>query len=270
MTTQRWDPRQYAQHAGFVPELGRPLLELLLPQPGEQILDVGCGDGRLSQEIAASGCQVWGLDASPEQVAAAQEKGIPACALDAAELDNEAFELPAPWGPAGGRRVVDLYGAFDAVFSNAALHWVRRPQAALSGIGKVLKPTGRFVGELGGQGNVASIELAMDEVLGKRGIDARSLNPWWFPSEEEFRDLLTASGFEVQRLELFARPTPIPGDVIDWLETFSKVFLNSVPEGERKDVLNEARDLLAPQLRDDAGHWTVDYVRLRFAARKRA
>ena len=134
---QTWNPDQYARNAGFVPALGLPVVELLDPQPGERILDLGCGDGVLTEKLASLGCQVVGVDSSAAQVAAAQARGLDARVVDAHELPFEA--------------------EFDAVFSNAALHWMRQPEAVIAGVWRALEPGGRFVGELGGAGNIAPV-----------------------------------------------------------------------------------------------------------------
>lgn len=245
---QRWDPERYARDAGFVSELGRPVVALLDPRPGERVLDLGCGDGRLSEEIAALGASVVGVDSSPEQVAAARARGVDAHVADAEGL---AFEPE-----------------FDAVFSNAALHWMRRPDAVISGVWRALRPGGRFVGELGGEGCVARIRKALLDALARRGIDGRAADPWYFPSAAEYAGRLARSGFEVASIALFPRPTPLPGDVTTWIETFAQSFLSAVEGPEVAVLLAEVREALRPELCDAEGRWTADYVRLRFDARK--
>ena len=225
-----------------------PVVALLDPRPGERILDLGCGDGVLTEKLAALGCAVVGADASPEQVEAARARG-----LDARVLDGEALPFEAE---------------FDAVFSNAALHWMKRPGAVVEGVRRALRAGGRFVAECGGRGNVSRIEAAIAEALRRRGRDAQAVNPWYFPSSEEYRRLLEAHGFEVKEMTLFPRPTPLPGDILEWLDTFAGSFLSAVPGTERPGLLREVRDALRPALCDAQGLWTVDYVRLRFAATK--
>jgi trans-aconitate methyltransferase len=246
--TQSWDPARYARTARFVSDLGEPLLELLAPRAGEAILDLGCGDGALTEKLVNASCRVVGLDASPEQVAAARERG-----LDARVADGQHLAFDAE---------------FDAVFSNAALHWMLDPDAAVDGVWRALKPGGRFVGEMGGAGNVARITAALVAALDRRGLDGRAAVPWYFPTPEAYRGKLEARGFEVLRIELIPRPTPLPGEMADWLETFAENFLNQVPAGERPGFLAEVSDALRPELRDADGNWHADYIRLRFAARK--
>ncbi len=246
---QVWEPDRYAAHARFVSDLGAPVVELLAPRPGERVLDVGCGDGALTEKLVEAGCRVVAIDASPGQVQAARERGLDARVADITALDFDA--------------------EFDAVFSNAVLHWIRNPDAALAAIRRALAPGGRLVAELGGHGCVASIRAAFAEVLAARGIDAQRLNPWYFPTAEEYRERLDANGFDVDSIRLFPRPTPLPSDVTDWLETFAQPFLAGVPDGDRPALLREMRARLEPVLRTPGGGWMADYVRLRFAATRR-
>ena len=239
--SHRWDPASYERHARFVSELGVPVVDLLDPQPGERLLDLGCGDGALTQELVARGCRVLGVDSSAEQVAAARARGLDAHVADAAEL---AFDRE-----------------FDGVFSNAALHWVRRAEDAIAGVYAALVPGGRFVGEFGGAGNVAAIREALRVGLAERGIDAAAHDPWFFPSADEYRAQLEAGGFQV-------RPAPLPGDIAPWLEIFAQPSLAAVAEAERGALTARVGALLRPRLCDTAGRWVVDYVRLRFAAHK--
>lgn len=247
---QNWDPSAYARNGRFVSELGAPVLDWLAPQAGERVLDLGCGDGVLTEKLVEAGCTVVGADASEEFVAAARQRG-----LDARMLDGH--ELP-------------FHEEFDAVFSNAALHWMKRdPDAVLAGVERALKPGGRFVAEMGGAGNVATIRAAVYDALTRRGVDAVGADPWYFPTADEYRARLEAAGFTVQRIEKFPRPTPLPGDVAGWLRTFAQAFLEAVPEGERAAVLAEIQETLRPRL-GAGGVWTADYVRLRFIANKKA
>jgi SAM-dependent methyltransferase len=246
---QTWDPDRYARNARFVADLGLPVLELLAAQPGERILDLGCGDGVLTEKLAALGCQVVGVDSSPEQVAAAQARGLDARVIDAQRLPFEA--------------------EFDAVFSNAALHWMRPPEAVIAGVWRALEPGGRFVGELGGAGNIARCwRRCRQPCWPDRGVPMQQASPWYFPDEAEYRSRLEQAGFVVTSIERFPRPTPLPGDVGDWLETFAGSFLGVFPDDERTEVIAELRELLWPRLLNGDGVWVLDYVRLRFAAVK--
>lgn len=250
--TQTWDPQAYAQNAAFVPGLAGEVLDWLAAQPGEHVLDLGCGDGQLTRRIAATGASVVGIDASPEMVAAAQAGGI------VAELgDAEAL----PFAP----------GSFDAVFSNAALHWVRDQDAMLTEVHRVLKRGGRFVAEMGGHGNVAAIRIAFQAVLARHGHADRQGDENYYPTAEAYSRRLERHGFRVDRMTLFPRPTPLPsqGDepgMSVWLRTFRRGVLQGLPEALRATVVEETVAFLAPVLCDQAGHWTADYVRLRFIA----
>lgn len=243
---QHWDPKRYNENAGFVAELGAPLLDLLHPHAGERVLDLGCGEGALTAKVAASGVEVVGVDASPEQVAAASARG-----LDARVMNGEALTFQRE---------------FDAVLSNAALHWMLGPDAVLQGVARALKPGGRFVGEMGGAGNVSIITAALFAVLEARGLDPLKAYPWYFPTPEAYQAKLEAAGFVIDEIALIPRPTPLPGEIDGWLETFAESFLKQVPPAERPALIAEVADLLRPRLCDDQGRWSADYVRLRFVA----
>jgi SAM-dependent methyltransferase len=245
---QTWDPERYAANARFVSDLGAPVVELLAPQPGERILDLGCGDGALTEKLVAMGCRVVGVDGSAEQVEAARR-----CGLEAHVIDGHAL------------RFVE---EFDAVFSNAALHWMKRPDDVIDGVWKALAPGGRFVGEFGGYGCVARIKAALFDGLARRGFDGEAFNPWYFPDTEEYGARLRKRGFAVTSIALIPRPTPLPGDLSGWLETFAESFTSVLPVEARGPFIREVCDRLQSDLRDADGTWVADYVRLRFSARK--
>jgi trans-aconitate methyltransferase len=247
--TQTWDPDEYARHARFVSELGQPVIDLLNPKPGERVLDLGCGDGALTERLLAAGCQVVAIDSSPEQVWASLERGIDARILDVRALGFE--------------------DEFDAIFSNAVLHWITDADLALQQIRKALVRGGRLVAEFGGAGCVSAIRNALGTALGRRGIDSSHVNPWHFPTGDAYRARLKAHGFHVDMLSVFPRPTPLPSDITLWLEIFAKSFLETVSKSERPQLLTEVRDLLEPALRTTEGVWVADYVRLRTAATKK-
>lgn len=246
--TDPWSAAEYARTARFVSDLGLPVLDLLAPRSGERVLDLGCGDGALTARIAAAGAEVIGLDASRDMVAAARARG-----LDAREGDAAAF---------------DLGGGFDAVFSNAALHWMTRPAPVLAGVARALRPGGRFVGELGGHGNVAAVRTAMIAVLGRdHGIETDLSEHWHFPTVPAWRSLLEAAGFAVETAELIPRPTPVKAGLEAWLETLAAPALTPLAPAARMHAVAAMAALARPALVDASGVAHVDYVRLRFAAR---
>jgi SAM-dependent methyltransferase len=256
---QDWSADRYAANARFVADLGNEVLALLAPQAGERILDLGCGDGALTAKLAATGAHVVGVDGSPDMVRAARARG-----LDAHVADGQALAFD---------------GEFDAVFTNAALHWMPDGAAVIDGVFRALKPGGRFVGEFGGHGNVAAIVTALSAVLGARGLDASKLRRW-YPTAERYAAMLEAGGFTVQRAWLIPRPTPLPTGMRGWLSTFADPFLADLPrvgggpgntglsDQDRAALMEEVVALLAPALQTDTGEWIADYVRLRFWADK--
>jgi SAM-dependent methyltransferase len=245
---QSWDPERYRRNASFVAAHGEPLFALLAPQAGERILDLGCGEGTLTALIAER-TAVVGVDASAEQVVAARGRGLDARVMDGGHLsfDRE----------------------FDAVFSNAALHWMGDLDKVVACVRRALRPGGRFVAEMGGAGNVATVRMALHAALTRRGIDASAADPWRFLSEGEGRALLQRHGFSVRLTTLFERPTKLPGPLGDWLDTFGESFLNLLPQSQRGPVKAEIEDHVRSRLCDATGAWTADYVRLRFAAELR-
>ncbi|MGB6728482.1 MAG: methyltransferase domain-containing protein [Terracidiphilus sp.] len=245
---QTWDPKAYERNGAFVHQLAGGVLEWLRPKKGERILDLGCGDGQLTARIAAKGAVVSGVDASPEMVAAARSRGVGSTVAQAEKL---------PFGDS----------EFDAVFSNAVLHWVRGQDEMMAEVHRVLRKRGRFVAEMGGHGNIAAIRTALFAVLERHGLRDREEGVNYFPSPESYRRRLEKHGFRVRKMELIPRPTPMPeSGMRGWLETFRKGVLDSLPESAREAVLRESEELLAHTLRDDDGNWTADYVRLRFVA----
>ncbi|MCJ8155943.1 trans-aconitate 2-methyltransferase [Sphingomonas sp. LaA6.9] len=249
-TTSKWDAADYARNAAFVPALGMPAVELLDPRPGERILDLGCGDGVLTEALVRAGAEVVGVDASPDMIAAAKARGIDAYVKDGQALDFD--------------------GAFDAAFSNAALHWMLDPAAVAAGVFRALKPGARFVGEQGGHGNIAQLRAGLRAELTDRGYPVPAEDPQWYPTPEEFTRIYSDAGFTDIEAWLIQRPTPLPAGAASWFRTFRAGFLDAadVPEEAQEEVAMAAEARVAPILRQPDGNWVADYVRLRFTMRK--
>jgi trans-aconitate methyltransferase len=244
--TQNWDPIQYDKNARFVSDLGMPVINLLSPQSGERILDLGCGDGALTVKLSERGCIIVGVDSSIEMVNATKALGLEAYVMDGQSLQ--------------------FINEFDAVFSNAALHWMKNPQNVISGVWHALKSGGRFVGEFGGFGNVSAIVTALESALFARGVAVD--NPWFFPHPDEYKELLEANGFDVKTIDLIPRPTLLPGDVSGWLETFAQTYTSALPAIDRQHFISEVVETLRNILCNSKGEWMADYVRIRFFATK--
>jgi trans-aconitate methyltransferase len=248
--TQTWDPKAYNRQGSFVHKLAGAVVEWLDAQPGERILDLGCGDGQLTERLLATRAVVTGVDQSPEMVAAACARGVAADRAPAESL---------PYADA----------SFDAVFSNAALHWVRGQDAMMAEVHRVLRPGGRFVVEMGGHGNIAAIHVALRAVLGRHGYGDREEGVNYYPTPAGYTARLERHGFTVERMELIPRPTPLSeGGMDGWLRTFRRGVLEGIPEPQRETVIAECCTLLGTALRDEEGKWVADYVRLRFIARR--
>ncbi|HUY92905.1 MAG TPA: methyltransferase domain-containing protein [Pirellulales bacterium] len=250
---QIWDAGLYDKRHSFVYQYGADLLELLAPRAGERILDLGCGAGHLTAQIAERGAESLGLDASPEMIDQAR-RNHPERAF--AVADATQFEVAEP---------------FDAVFSNAVLHWVKPPEKAVERITAALKPGGRFVAEFGGQGNVAAIiEAAGQAVSSALSRDAGDVNPWYFPSIGQYAALLEAFGLEVRYATLFDRPTRLnEGEqgLANWLEMFGAPCFTMLVEADRPRAITDAVERARPRLFRE-GQWTADYRRLRVVAIK--
>jgi len=244
--SQRWSSDTYEENVRFVSDLGAGVMEWLNPKPGERILDLGCGDGVLTIKLIESGATVVGADASEDFIQAARKRGI-----DARLIDGHALTFDQE---------------FDAVFSNAALHWMTQPEKVIAGVVRALKPGGRFVAEFGGFGNVAAFCAAIRAVGEAMGGDITVDEPWFFPTEDQYSGMLEAAGFSVDRIVRFARPTPLPTGARGWLEIMRAPFFDQFGE-KREEALDKVIGAVEPSMRDHAGQWFADYVRLRFAAK---
>jgi Trans-aconitate methyltransferase len=248
-----WQPDLYDGKHGYVSAFGKDVVRLLRPEPGERILDVGCGTGDLAYEISKSGAIVVGMDASPEMVEKARNK-YPGLRFFVGDAERFTYD-----------------GSFDAVFSNAALHWMKNAPQVAACIWDVLRPGGRFVAEIGGKGNVGAVVRGITEVLKEEcGIDAERLNPWYFPSIGEYSGLLERQGFRVTYAVHFDRPTPMEDGergLHHWLAAYAGSFFAPFTESEKADLFDKIAARLKPMLFED-GVWRLDYSRLRIAAVK--
>ena len=245
-----WNAQTYDEAHSFVARLGRGALELLEARPGEIILDLGCGTGTLGAQIAASGARVVGVDASPKMLETAREN------------------YPDGDWRQGDAREFDFAERFDAVFTNAVLHWIAQPERVAANVFRHLKSGGRFVGEFGGAGNVALLHGALDAAARERGFAAFEPNKY-FPTVGHWAGVLENAGFEVHLAQLFDRPTPLAGEdgAKNWLLQFGAYYLDDLDEADRETVAAAAQERVRPQLWR-AGQWFADYRRIRFVAAK--
>jgi trans-aconitate methyltransferase len=264
---QKWDPNLYGARASFVHRMAADLVDLLAPRPGEHVLDLGCGPGDLTATIHAAGATVVGLDASAAMIDAARQR----------------YGAAGPAFVVGDGQALDYEGAFDAVFSNAALHWMPRADAVARGVARALRPGGRFVAEFGGQGCIAQVRAGVSGALRRRGEDPGAWLQWYFPNVAEYVAVLAAAGFDVLLAHRFDRPTPVEGDdgLATWLRTFLPrleeklgaewpAFAREVETSCAPALLRDARDVPGardvPDARGGARVWVLDYVRLRVVA----
>lgn len=252
MELTEWNPVLYDEKHNFVSNFGGSLVSLLNPQDGERILDVGCGTGDIANDIARSGAIVTGIDASQSMIRAAEGK-YPS--VNFSVQNGETFSFDAQ---------------FNAVFSNAAIHWMKHQQKVVQNCYNALLPGGRFVAELGGEGNIQSIVEAIK--LASKRLDIpydHSKFPWTFPTQEEMTDYLTHTGFEIIEIVHYERPTPLDGDdgIRNWLEMFSNNMFDRLTHDEKEDIYTECETILRPQIYQD-GRWIVDYWRMRFIAKR--
>ena len=233
--------------ASLMTGMGGPVLKLLDPKPGERILDMGCGLGLIAEELVKKGCDVVAIDVNFQAVEATRLRNV-----DARLMNAEAMTFK---------------NEFDAVFSNASLHWMRHPNRAIDGVARALKKGGRFVGETGDRTNLKNIIAVVQTALERRGIEIENLHPWLFYTEESLTGLIEGHGMKVQSMETIDRPMVLPGTVGEWMSVYANNYLSSLHPKERNAFLEELMELARPTLYKD-GKWYADYVRLRFHAVK--
>jgi trans-aconitate methyltransferase len=247
MTSTNWKADLYDYKHGFVSEYGTELLQLLAPKEGEAILDLGCGTGDLAFSISKAGAKVVGLDFSPSMIRQATNK-YPTIPFNVADGENFTWGEP-----------------FDAVFSNAALHWMKRPKNVLECVSNILRPGGRFVAEFGGKGNVQSIVEALIESIKDGGFSFnRDRIPWYFPSIAEYTALMEQRGFYVQFAHHFERPTALEGKqgMVHWIDMFAGSFFEGIPSENHEEIIEKTTQKLRSELFID-GTWFADYKRIR-------
>ena len=249
---QQWNANLYDTKHKFVSSLATETVELLSPKVGERILDIGCGTGHLTQEIANCGAEVLGVDSAETMILQARQNypNLQFAVMDAINLE--------------------FTEEFDAVFSNAVLHWIKQPEKVIAGVWKSLKPGGRFVAEFGGKGNINSIQTALERAICQENSAFENLlNPNYFPSIAEYGSLLEKQGFELTFATLFARPTPLDGEsgMVNWLQMFRNSVLAAFSEDTQAKILANVVEQLRPTLYKN-GTWFADYRRLRIVAIK--
>ncbi len=250
---QQWNANLYDSKHKFVSWLATDLVELLSPKAEERILDLGCGTGHLTQKIATYGSEVLGIDSAETMISQARKNypNLQFAVVDATKLE--------------------FREEFDAVFSNAVLHWIKQPEKVIAGVWKSLKPKGRFVAEFGGKGNINLIQTALNKAIyTENSAFDEVVNPNYFPSIAEYGSLLEKQGFELTFATLFARPTPLEDGergMVNWLKMFRNSILASFDEDTQARILSNVEDVLRPTLYKN-GTWFADYRRLRIVAIK--
>jgi trans-aconitate 2-methyltransferase len=245
MAADTWDSSLYEDRHSFVWRSGEELLDLLDPKPGERILDLGCGTGHLTAQIAERGAEVVGIDSSVSMIAQARQN-FPKLKFQLADARDFRFDTP-----------------FNGIFSNAVLHWIRKAEKPIESMALALKPEGRIAIEMGGKGNIAHIRAATEAVLREAGYQARDV--WYFPSIGEYTPLLEKQGFGVTLAQNFARDSRLEHPergMREWLEMFGGAYFDDVPAGAREALVRKIEERLKPVLWRD-GAWYADYRRLR-------
>ena len=243
----QWNANLYDQNHSFVSQFGTDLVQLLAPKQRESILDLGCGTGDLSRKISDFEAQVIGIDQSINMIEQAKVK-YPEISFDVQDATELTYE-----------------NEFDAIFSNATLHWIKQPEKALQGIFAGLKEGGRFVAEFGGKGNVQTITDEIIRQLKTEEIEFKDEQfPWFYPSIAEYAALMERVGFRVTFAQHFDRPTQLEGQdgLRNWIEMFGTQFFEGIAEQGKNKIVAQVEKNLKESLYK-AGHWYADYKRIR-------
>jgi len=300
--TNQWNAAEYDAKHAFVYEKAKGLVELLAPKAGERILDLGCGTGALTAEIAARGAEVLGVDRSEEMIAQARKK-FPSLRFEVADARQLRFKTDAAQGDSRGEAAAKSekqiphpaksagirddrlaeskmsarpadgmkWAGFDAVFSNAVLHWIPEAEEVIAGVARVLKPGGRFVAEFGGKGNIQKLVAGFHKALATLNIESpEAVGPWFYPSVAEYAGMLERDGLEVREASLFDRPTVLEeGErgLENWIRVFRRTFVEKMGEENAARWIREVERQCRGELFRD-GSWVLDYRRLRIAAWK--
>ena len=250
---KRWDAALYDDKHSFVWKYGLEVIDLLEPKSGEHILDIGCGTAHLTGKIAESGAVVVGLDNSASMIEQAR-KNYPQLRFELADATDFSLET-----------------TFDAIFSNAVLHWIEDQDKLVLCIYRALKPGGRFVTEFGGKHNTRAIKEALYSAVQAAGYPVTQEAKFrFFPSIGEYATLLERHELTVIYARYFERPTPLEGGeagMKNWLEMFANNVLDNVPDSHRTEVIQRVESQLRPVLYRD-GEWFADYKRIRAVAIK--
>lgn len=248
-----WDTELYEANHSFVWQRGEALVDLLQPLTGERILDLGCGTGHLTAKLAESGADVLGIDSSPAMIGQARQN-FPLLTFKLANASE-----------------MNYADEFDGIFSNAALHWMTDASTVAANMARALRPAGRLVFEMGGKGNIYTIEKTIVDTLQSRSSEPLVDRRNYFPSVAEYASVLEGYGFEIRLATLFDRPTPLSGEggMEDWIRQFKWYYFDNLEPKERKVLLAEIIEKLRPLLYRD-GEWTADYRRLRMIAVKKS
>ena len=251
--TNQWNAAQYDAKYAFVYEKAKGLVDMLAPKAGEQILDLGCGTGALTAEIARRGAEVLGVDPSEEMISRAREK-FPWLKFEVLDARQLRFN-----------------GEFDAVFSNAVLHWIPEAEQVIAGVAQALKPGGRFVAEFGGKGNIQRLVEGFHRAFSALGMrEPDGVSPWFYPSVAEYAGLLERHGLEVREASLFERPTVLEErerGLENWIRVFRQTLIERMGEANGQQWIREVERQCRAEL-FHGGSWELDYRRLRIAAWK--